>query len=124
MSAKQSQNIDRKSTRLNSSHSQISYAVFCLKKIKSVAVSKIAFHFEIKLLRKISRQIDPCPTQAEPVVDLALAEISIESERIAAFRIDLDKATQHQLQFRSTLLDVNRRFLFDYRPLRVRLSVI
>src|SRR5688572_31345741 len=26
--------IDRKSTRLNSSHSQISYAVFCLKKKK------------------------------------------------------------------------------------------
>src|SRR2546427_1543560 len=29
--------LDRKSTRLNSSHSQISYAVFCLKK-KNVAV--------------------------------------------------------------------------------------
>src|SRR2546430_10315739 len=29
--------VDRKSTRLNSSHSQISYAVFCLKK-KSTAV--------------------------------------------------------------------------------------
>src|SRR2546430_12102531 len=28
---------DRKSTRLNSSHSQISYAVFCLKKKKSEA---------------------------------------------------------------------------------------
>src|SRR2546430_9150077 len=27
---------DRKSTRLNSSHSQISYAVFCLKKKKSL----------------------------------------------------------------------------------------
>src|SRR5688572_32405441 len=27
-------NLDRKSTRLNSSHSQISYAVFCLKKKK------------------------------------------------------------------------------------------
>src|SRR5688572_31396718 len=27
-------NTDRKSTRLNSSHSQISYAVFCLKKKK------------------------------------------------------------------------------------------
>src|SRR5688572_26121827 len=26
------QDVDRKSTRLNSSHSQISYAVFCLKK--------------------------------------------------------------------------------------------
>src|SRR2546430_7663495 len=33
---------DRKSTRLNSSHSQISYAVFCLKKKKppSVAVKR------------------------------------------------------------------------------------
>src|SRR2546430_13585505 len=29
---------DRKSTRLNSSHSQISYAVFCLKKKKETAV--------------------------------------------------------------------------------------
>src|SRR5947209_2101356 len=27
-------NLDRKSTRLNSSHANISYAVFCLKKIK------------------------------------------------------------------------------------------
>src|SRR2546427_2353730 len=31
----QQQEGDRKSTRLNSSHSQISYAVFCLKKKKS-----------------------------------------------------------------------------------------
>src|SRR2546427_8989454 len=30
---------DRKSTRLNSSHSQISYAVFCLKKKKLYAIS-------------------------------------------------------------------------------------
>src|SRR2546430_10484608 len=30
---------DRKSTRLNSSHSQISYAVFCLKK-KTIAIMK------------------------------------------------------------------------------------
>src|SRR2546430_4418191 len=29
------QRLDRKSTRLNSSHSQISYAVFCLKKKKN-----------------------------------------------------------------------------------------
>src|SRR5947209_12759096 len=28
------QNVDRKSTRLNSSHANISYAVFCLKKKK------------------------------------------------------------------------------------------
>src|SRR2546430_12478812 len=30
--------LDRKSTRLNSSHSQISYAVFCLKKKRSFAM--------------------------------------------------------------------------------------
>src|SRR2546430_12868982 len=39
--------VDRKSTRLNSSHSQISYAVFCLKKKKTsvlrvVLLSRIA----------------------------------------------------------------------------------
>src|SRR5256886_9796219 len=32
----QKRDLDRKSTRLNSSHSQISYAVFCLKKKKIV----------------------------------------------------------------------------------------
>src|SRR5688572_33464085 len=32
--------IDRKSTRLNSSHSQISYAVFCLKKKKKTQQKK------------------------------------------------------------------------------------
>src|SRR5206468_10546387 len=31
---------DRKSTRLNSSHDQISYAVFCLKKKKKYQISK------------------------------------------------------------------------------------
>src|SRR5688572_33187721 len=35
---------DRKSTRLNSSHSQISYAVFCLKKKK-----KLNYHISSKL---------------------------------------------------------------------------
>src|SRR2546430_12349183 len=32
---------DRKSTRLNSSHSQISYAVFCLKKKRNTPVSQV-----------------------------------------------------------------------------------
>src|SRR6266853_3940562 len=35
---------DRKSTRLNSSHSQISYAVFCLKK-KTHTYSTALFHY-------------------------------------------------------------------------------
>src|SRR2546427_8391841 len=34
---------DRKSTRLNSSHSQISYAVFCLKKKKKKSLFQILY---------------------------------------------------------------------------------
>src|SRR2546430_12838586 len=36
--------VDRKSTRLNSSHSQISYAVFCLKKKRTTLVYAAATH--------------------------------------------------------------------------------
>src|SRR5256886_7231616 len=41
--------VDRKSTRLNSSHSQISYAVFCLKKKKtaSTQAAKKVSHMNI-----------------------------------------------------------------------------
>src|SRR5256885_8681152 len=43
--------IDRKSTRLNSSHLVISYAVFCLKK-------KTAYLPEIELVRADCRDVD------------------------------------------------------------------
>src|SRR2546427_5152835 len=36
---------DRKSTRLNSSHSQISYAVFCLKKKKKNNAKKVLSNY-------------------------------------------------------------------------------
>src|SRR2546430_12220599 len=36
---------DRKSTRLNSSHSQISYAVFCLKKKKKNTHNDTTIHY-------------------------------------------------------------------------------
>src|SRR2546430_13605837 len=39
--------LDRKSTRLNSSHSQISYAVFCLKKKKLPAFNFHISHYTI-----------------------------------------------------------------------------
>src|SRR2546430_7518324 len=42
--------VDRKSTRLNSSHSQISYAVFCLKKKKQ----SNAHHYVRQLLRAVT----------------------------------------------------------------------
>src|SRR2546430_8398134 len=37
-------NRDRKSTRLNSSHSQISYAVFCLKKKNTLSSTAHSFY--------------------------------------------------------------------------------
>ena len=40
-------NLDRKSTRLNSSHDQMSYAVFCLKKKKKITL-------RVKMQKKIS----------------------------------------------------------------------
>src|SRR5438270_10616076 len=44
--------IDRKSTRLNSSHSQISYAVFCLKKKKKKKKIKKKQKRKIKSINK------------------------------------------------------------------------
>src|SRR3712207_6997972 len=38
--------VDRKSTRLNSSHANISYAVFCLKKKKSIYTLVLYIHIE------------------------------------------------------------------------------
>src|SRR2546427_5651918 len=41
---------DRKSTRLNSSHSQISYAVFCLKKKKKhTTAAQSTLHYEVDM---------------------------------------------------------------------------
>src|SRR2546430_2831722 len=44
---------DRKSTRLNSSHSQISYAVFCLKK-KTIHSSALSFRHRLHFLLNAS----------------------------------------------------------------------
>src|SRR5688572_31845466 len=42
---------DRKSTRLNSSHSQISYAVFCLKKKKTTGVRVILSRWFVERIK-------------------------------------------------------------------------
>src|SRR3712207_6887402 len=43
------QGLDRKSTRLNSSHANISYAVFCLKK-KKKSIFPITLYTSLKLI--------------------------------------------------------------------------
>src|SRR6266478_5578850 len=51
---------DRKSTRLNSSHSQISYAVFCLKKKKKIERTLGTAHrgqFVVFLLLRLYRRL-------------------------------------------------------------------
>src|SRR2546430_5367143 len=52
---------DRKSTRLNSSHSQISYAVFCLKK-KNIWLTDVRIH---------STVIGPTPDTVDDVLELS-----------------------------------------------------
>src|SRR2546427_4021194 len=52
--------IDRKSTRLNSSHSQISYAVFCLKKKNVRAFGpRTSTSFRIRDLTSVFRSRNP-----------------------------------------------------------------
>src|SRR5205809_3555034 len=47
---------DRKSTRLNSSHGYISYAVFCLKKKKKTNTTTTLIHTQITKTRKPKSQ--------------------------------------------------------------------
>src|SRR2546430_2176675 len=51
---------DRKSTRLNSSHSQISYAVFCLKKKKEAQCAATATKQTLAISAWISRAATRC----------------------------------------------------------------
>src|SRR3712207_7270237 len=48
LAGKLTDRIDRKSTRLNSSHANISYAVFCLKKKKKI--NFLLFYFDYNLV--------------------------------------------------------------------------
>src|SRR2546430_9866896 len=54
---------DRKSTRLNSSHSQISYAVFCLKKKKKSRVHTSLAPWVRHVTRYAHRQLSPAPAE-------------------------------------------------------------
>src|SRR5690554_7500554 len=47
-----SNSLDRKSTRLNSSHVRISYAVFCLKQKKQLRSHKSQFRFRMRKQKK------------------------------------------------------------------------
>src|SRR2546430_12250320 len=61
--------VDRKSTRLNSSHSQISYAVFCLKKKKN---SSYCIQRDYRLSAQY-KQLHHKPPNAKSARTLAIA---------------------------------------------------
>src|SRR2546430_9188514 len=63
--------VDRKSTRLNSSHSQISYAVFCLKKKKKKSTklnSELSEQITLHLPPMIPESLLACLTTTYPVI--------------------------------------------------------
>src|SRR5256886_13577371 len=67
--------LDRKSTRLNSSHSQISYAVFCLKKkilirtFRPVRESLLPARQSVRLLVPLGVLINPVKRGADDRTD-------------------------------------------------------
>src|SRR2546427_806842 len=72
---------DRKSTRLNSSHSQISYAVFCLKKKKTLTLRRCQNCFFFLMIRRPPRStLFPYTTLFRSCVDTV---VPFSSTRVA-----------------------------------------
>src|SRR2546430_11185926 len=69
---------DRKSTRLNSSHSQISYAVFCLKK-KKINISVLVLVEIIVVHRSCQAQKIICPILAHESLYTSFDQLSSHS---------------------------------------------
>src|SRR3712207_8535993 len=72
---------DRKSTRLNSSHANISYAVFCLKKKKKLLLStstQTSFHNKCNITRRL--EIPPISkTQSHTIMILVIIVLCYHS---------------------------------------------
>src|SRR2546430_2905855 len=69
-----SASVDRKSTRLNSSHSQISYAVFCLKKTEKLPSFSAPQHAGVRVgacesCKTYVKSIDPDAGRAQGAGD-------------------------------------------------------
>src|SRR5688572_30966999 len=82
---------DRKSTRLNSSHSQISYAVFCLKKKTSLSPNQLrARSPRIQLMSPIAfSKLTPLPPTAVAVSAVSVGTpILVTAVRLAPASVD------------------------------------
>src|SRR5256886_15435620 len=82
---------DRKSTRLNSSHSQISYAVFCLKK-KHMQLLDVRDALHVATGRRIDRLVAQERDQVAELLELADGDALLrriaQDARTVAYAID------------------------------------
>ena len=81
-------------------------------RVKAIALAKVAFDFEVELLREIAGQIDASPAQPETIFHRSLTKPTFERGDVAVFEIRLNVSAKHQLEFRGARNDKNRRFLF------------
>src|SRR5256885_6184984 len=73
--------LDRKSTRLNSSHLVISYAVFCLKKKKKTTLRSVDIHFQVNCLILFEPDLTAGQIIAEYPIVLSVVTTHMLAER-------------------------------------------
>src|SRR2546428_6264580 len=75
---------DRKSTRLNSSHDQISYAVFCLKKKKRSKLRTVVKRHRANVLMLVGHE----PDFTNVITGLTGASLNISTAGVALVDVD------------------------------------
>src|SRR5206468_1488914 len=108
---------DRKSTRLNSCHDQISYAVFCLKK-KTALVASIMENTNLSKQQQVSEIMRQMLTQAQTAGQYFTNDQIKEMTRKVSAEVDLvHQQTQNQLYVSSHIRPPPKYTLFPYTTL-------
>src|SRR2546430_4937981 len=112
--------LDRKSTRLNSSHSQISYAVFCLKKkaIVYAAETPITLDQIVALLKDSGSDEAELKSAARAAIEELIADYSSENHGIELRQI----AGGYRMSTKPEQHDLVRSFAKSLKP-PIRLSL-
>src|SRR5256884_693500 len=99
--------LDRKSTRLNSSHGYISYAVFCLKK-KKISISSLQTHNVNRCgrSRHLARKLSLRRKRSSPnVFEMAATETITSIILIKLIRVSLG-TVRHPRRFKIVVIDI------------------
>src|SRR2546421_456082 len=89
------QKIDRKSTRLNSSHDQISYAVFCLKKKKQTSELQERSDILCRLLLEKKRRNLQVPVYTQRYPQAAVLRVVLLIDEHPTVQIYRDTSTSY-----------------------------